>query len=424
MLSKLKSLLKDGFFHIFAGTFFSKAVAMVSSIVVARLVSKDSFAYFSYSETIYGYLVLFLGMGLSGSLLKFCSDDAGSQKDVSYLRYAAKVGGFFQLIVVLITVSVFMLMRLPFHEAKRFILANSLYPIIYLVYDLLVTFLRAKRKNVLYAWLGVAFSVFSSAFSILFVYLFDAIGLVYSRYLVLVIIATVVLIYVYKNYHIDRKSDELLSKSDRRQFIIIGISLMVANAFSGMIPLNENMLVSHIISDEVQLANFRIAGLFPQLLILITQAINIYYFPIIANMDNKGINVRRKTINVGIFNFLLVSIAVITGLLLTPWLITTFYGQKYADAIPIAYKLWLMRGANAAVRMVPMNMLIAVRQHRFNMVMSIAAFLLQLSLDWILMLQYGIIGLVYGTIIVLLLTGAVYWLRFLHVTENKGGALA
>ena len=120
-----------------------------------------------------------------------------------------------------------------------------------------------------------------------------------------------------------------------------------------MIPLNENMLVSHIISDEVQLANFRIAGLFPQLLLLITQAINIYYFPIIANMDNKGINVRRKTINVGIFNFLLVSIAVITGLLLTPWLIATFYGQKYADAYHNAYKLWLMRGANAAVGWFP-----------------------------------------------------------------------
>ncbi|MGI6635195.1 MAG: lipopolysaccharide biosynthesis protein [Christensenellales bacterium] len=421
MFNRVKTIVKDGFLHIFAGTFLNKAVAMISSVVVARLVSKDSFAHFSYSETIYGYFILFLGMGVSGSLLKYCSGDSYSQKDFQYLRYAIKAGGIFEFSVILLVVPILLFVELPFEESKRFIVINSLYPLIYFFYDLLINFLRAKRKNVLYARLGVTFSVLVSLFSILFVHLFDAIGLVFARYLVLILISVLLVSYTLKTFHFDRNTGCELTKLERKEFVVMGISLMVANAFSGMIALNENMLISHIISDEVQLSNFRIAGLFPQLLLLITQAVNVYFFPIIANMDNRGFNVRKKTINIGLFNFLLVTLAVFAGIIMTPWLITVFYGQKYADAIPIAYMLWLMRGANAAIRMVPMNMLIAIGQHRFNMIMSITAFILQLALDWLLMVRYGILGLVYGTIAVYTITGIIYWWRFLYVTKEKGG---
>mgnify|MGYP000201261003 CR=1 FL=1 len=54
----IKNLLKDGFAHVFVGTFFNKAVAMISSVVVARIVDKTDYAYLTYSETLYGYLII------------------------------------------------------------------------------------------------------------------------------------------------------------------------------------------------------------------------------------------------------------------------------------------------------------------------------------------------------------------------------
>ena len=46
----IKNLLKDGFAHVFVGTFFNKAVAMISSVVVARIVDKTDLSLIHISE--------------------------------------------------------------------------------------------------------------------------------------------------------------------------------------------------------------------------------------------------------------------------------------------------------------------------------------------------------------------------------------
>ncbi|MUT99512.1 MAG: hypothetical protein EP145_10615 [Bacteroides uniformis] len=53
-----------------------------------------------------------------------------------------------------------------------------------------------------------------------------------------------------------------LSNNNLRQFMAMSVSLMAANALSGMMPINENLLVGNIIADEATTANFRVAGLF------------------------------------------------------------------------------------------------------------------------------------------------------------------
>ena len=114
----IKNLLKDGFAHVFVGTFFNKAVAMISSVVVARIVDKTDYAYLTYSETLYGYLTLFLGLGMSTALLKVCSGKETTSEDKAYLAFALKYGVVFEiLITTLFCVSVCLLV-LPFPQSK------------------------------------------------------------------------------------------------------------------------------------------------------------------------------------------------------------------------------------------------------------------------------------------------------------------
>lgn len=94
----IKNLLKDGFAHVFVGTFFNKAVAMISSVVVARIVDKTDYAYLTYSETLYGYLTLFLGLGMSTALLKVCSGKETTSEDKAYLAFALKYGVVFEIL--------------------------------------------------------------------------------------------------------------------------------------------------------------------------------------------------------------------------------------------------------------------------------------------------------------------------------------
>ena len=187
---------------------------------------------------------------------------------------------------------------------------------------------------------------------------------------------------------------------------------MAANLFSGMMPINENMLVSTIIADETITANFKVAGIFPQLLILVTQAVVIYFNPIVSEMDNNHTEcsvIRRYAVKIGVLNFCIVIVALIVGVLLTPWLINIFYGEKYMDSVSISYLLWCMCAANAAIRMVPMNILFAVRRYKFNLYMSVIAVLIQLTLDWYFIKSFGMMGVAYGAFSVYLITGVLYW---------------
>lgn len=54
---------------------------MISSIVIARLVDKTQYAYLSYSDTIFGYVTLFSGLGLTSALLKVCAGDTDHNQE-------------------------------------------------------------------------------------------------------------------------------------------------------------------------------------------------------------------------------------------------------------------------------------------------------------------------------------------------------
>lgn len=407
---KATNLLSNGFAHVFIGTFLNKAIAMVSSVVVARIIDKNEYAYLTYSETLYGYLTLFLGIGMSSALLKVCSGKKNTPEDKAYLIYSAKYGVAFEIAVTTCLCLLVSFISLPFEQARFYIFATVLYPILYYCYDLLVCFLRAKQLNKEYAWYSLLYSSMTCIFTIGFVYYIDALGVIIARYIALVVLIICLLIPLVKR--LKQIAATPINSSKLKLFVSMSISLMFANALSGMMPINENLLVSNIIADEVSTSNYRVASLFPQLIILITQSVMIYYFPLVSEMDNNRQNPRKYVYKVAVFNFVLVIGGIILGTALTPWLIVTFYGQKYADAIPIAILLWLVHGVNAAFRIVPINMLIAIREYKFNLYMSIGSVILQFLLDWYFLLKFGMLGVMYGTAAVYITSSIIYWIYF------------
>lgn len=409
--NEIKSILKNGFAHIFVGTFLNKAIAMISSVIIARVVDKTEYAYLSYSETLYGYLLLFASLGMSSALLKVCSGNHIGRQDKAYLLYAVKWGTIFEVCISLCLIVICLIVKLPFPEAKLYIVSTILYPAIYSIYDTLISYIRAKKRNILFAKINVVYAILTCLLSIGLVLWIDALGVIIARYLVLVLIVSFIAFYITRIFK-DKEIQQGIGKNEKRIFLSMSLSLMAANVLSGMMPINENLLISNIIADETTTANFRVAGLFPQLLILVSQAIMIYFFPIVAEMDNNNVNrlmIKKYILKIEVLNFSLVFIAIAIGVILTPFLIKFFYSSKYEDAIPIAYILWGMRGINAAIRIVPMNMLIAIRKYNFNLIMSAFSAFIQLVADWYFIKTYGIMGVAYGTVIVYALTGVVYW---------------
>lgn len=415
LTNTVKGLITNGFAHVFVGTFLNKAIAMISSIVVARLVDKTEYAYLTYSETLYSYLTLFLGLGMSSALLKVCAGKEITSSDKDYLLFAAKYGIIYEVLLSSLFCLIISFLILPFEQARLYIYVTFFYPLFYYCYDLLMCYIRAKQLNKTYAWLSLAYSALSCILTIGLVFAVDAMGVVFARYITLFVLIMIIIFPLIKK--LKSVISITIDNSSLKSFIFMSLSLMLANALSGMMPVNENLLVSNIIADEVTTSNFRVASLFPQMIILVTQSVMIYYFPIISEMDNKKINPRKYVYKIALFNLFLVFCGILVGIILTPWLIVTFYSQKYSDAINIATMLWLVHGTNAAFRIVPINMLIAIRQFKYNLYMSIISVIMQFFLDWFFLLKYGMYGVMYGTALVYILSSALYWSYFLKKTK-------
>lgn len=406
LLPKIKQLVKGGFLHILTGNFLCRAISMISSIVVARIVDKTEYAYISYADNIYTYVGLVTGLGMSAALLKFCSLRNTEAKNRGYLQYAAVKGSGVQLLISLVVCVACMFIDIPFPNARKYIWALALYQPLYFVYDSFSAYIRVKRENRRYASAGIIMSSVLCVFSIVLLILVGTMGLIYARYIAVTIVLLYFWVYVRKCF--TGVEYEPISKEEKKALLSMGLSLMAARMFSEMMPANETFLVNAIIKDEVITANFRIAGVFPQLLLLVASAVSLYFFPIVADMTDWS-KIRKRMIQLGMFNFGFVLFAALVGALLTPLAIKILYGQKYADAIPMTYMLWIMNAMNGCIRMFPMNMLPALGKTKFNMYMAAGSCVVQTIMDYFFISKLGVYGIAWGTTVVYALSGGAYW---------------
>jgi O-antigen/teichoic acid export membrane protein len=198
----------------------------------------------------------------------------------------------------------------------------------------------------------------------------------------------------------------------------MGFSLMLSNLFSGMMPINETFLVNNIIKDEVISANFKVAGLFPAQLLMVSSAIVVYYFPIVARRRADA-ETWKQIKTIGVVTFFVVVFVAGLGALLTPWVIQYVYGEKYADATMLSYVLWIMRALNAGMRVVPLNMLPALGETKFNAWCAAISCVVMTLLDYYLLTAIGITGVAYGAIAVYCLSGIALWGYLYRVCHKK-----
>lgn len=413
---QLGTLSKGGFFHILSGNVLNNAISMISSIVLARVIDKVEYAYISYADNLYAYIALLSGLGMSTAILKFCGADHDKELDKGYLIHAVKYGGLFELVASIALCIIANFSNIPYPRARIYLWALCIYPMLSHVYNTFLCYIRTQYENKRYALSGIIQSSSVCALSIILVLLLGTGGVIFARYLSVLIVILYLGLYIYKR--IGTKTAIHLNRCQRRDFNHMSISLVTASLFSGIMPINETFLVNHIIRDAATTANFKVAGFFPQMLMLFSGAITVYYFPIIAQMKDWEA-IRKKVLRIGAFTFCLLLLLAGIGMLLTPFAIRLLYGEKYVESIPMTYMLWGMRAMNGCIRVVPMNMLPAVGKARFNAWTATISCFVQVVVDYLLISQYGISGVAWGAMIVYAVSGICYWCYFLWVSDKE-----
>lgn len=409
--NKIAGLFKGGFFHIFIGNTMVKMIAFVSSIVIVRLVDKTSYAYLTYADNLYNYVISFAGLGMVSSVLKFCASAKSKEEDKAYFVFAMKYGTLFEALLSVVVVLYVTWGAIPFPEAKTITYMLVLYPVLNNIISTIMSYLRAHGENQTYSKTAViqTFCVFVT--SIVLVIWVDIIGIAFARYLA-ISIAILFTLPVLKKY-LTGVQNIKLEKSEIRAFMIMSLSLMISNLFSLIMPINEMALVNNLIRDEVVTANYKIAIMIPGQLSFITQSIVVYYFTIVARMDDKK-EIWKLSKKVGWFSAGVIGVISLVGALLSPWIIRLVYGSQYEDAIELSIVFWIVYALNAAIRMVPMNFLPAIGIAKFNAIMAVVSCVIHFAITYWALTQFGIMGAGIATGIVYLGSGGVYWMYYRH----------
>lgn len=407
--NKFKSLIFSGLSYIICGNFLSNGVALLSSILIARFVDKSEYAYLSYADNLYQYIVLFTGLGLGNALLVVCTSDVSVGKQHNYIGKALKYGGSFEFVLSLILCIGTQIISIPFPQARKYIWLLIFYPMLTFSFNALQAYIRVKRNNKLYAGLGATHTAVVAVLSVGLVLYLDTVGVVFSRYIAVIAVITAAVIYIFRTD--GRVKIEPVSKEERKGYISLGLSMMMASLFSGIIPINETFIVNNIIKDEVITANFKVAGIIPAMLTIITSSVMIYYFPIIVSMKN-GRDIKKKVYKIAIINAVIIFAVTAVGMIATPLGISFVYGEKYADAVSIAYPLWIMRAINAAFAMVPLNVMAAIGEAKFNAYASVITCIAHAVTDYIFICIWGADGIGYAAMIVYFTSAAAAWIHF------------
>jgi O-antigen/teichoic acid export membrane protein len=306
--------------------------------------------------------------------------------------------------------------NLTFPEAKTYMFLLLALPIFSYLMKLIQCYNRAIGANKEYAYMGIASASFSCFFSIILVFFIGTFGNILAQYIALLTALFFGIRVTLKD--ICNCKPVFLDKEKKREFISVAVTMMTASAFSMIMPINETFIVNNVIKNAMISADFKVAGLFPQQIVLISNAVIIYCFPTFAKLKNPD-EIKRKGIKMGILIFLLIVPVVCIGVIITPFLINFVYGDKYSSATNISRILWAMCGLNAAVRTFPMNMLPAIGKVKFNAIASVASCIIHAILDYWLISVKGAYGVAYASVIVYSLSGFAYWFYFLRVCNKN-----
>ena len=403
---KLNSLLQGGFFHIFIGNTLVKMIAFISSIVIVRLVNKDDYAYLTYADNLYNYVISFAGLGMTSSILKYCASAKSQEEDKAYFVFAIKYGTLFETLLSLIVVVYVTFSVIPFPEARDIVYILVLYPTLNNIINTVLSYLRAHGENQAYAKAAVIQTAGVFIFSVVFVIVIGIKGIAIARYCAIICAILAVLSVV--NKYLKKTTARRLTRKEISGFMIMSISLTMSNLFSLIMPINEMTLVNELLRNETITANYKIAVMIPSQLSFVTQSIIVYYFTIVARTENKK-DVWKLSKRVGILTALIIAAISIVGAVFSPLIINVVYGSRYADAAALSTVFWIVNAINAAFRMIPMNFLPAIGIAKFNAVMAAGSCGVHLIATYIAISQFGIWGAGIATGGVYIISGLIYW---------------
>lgn len=403
--SGLRKLIDKGFFHILIGNTLVKCISLCSAIFLPRIIVPESaYGMLTTVDNVNSYLILLNGLGLSNSVLRYCSMQRTQGKKSAIFRFCLKYGVLADGLILVIFIPLLLFSGLftngNYGAAKEYILFASLIPVTTYLVDVYLLYMRANLLNKTFSKVSVIYSLLYAGLQVIMAFICFINGVYIGRYLALTTVAVICYVTLCKkNVLIKPEPEEILSWSDKREMFRYGIGCMITNTFSLIMPLNETWVVNTVLVDLDTTAFYKAASMIPSNLQYIATSVVVFIYPYFAqNGENmKWVKKNIWRLLAGMCGLMIPIIALCYWL--SPYIIIYIYGENYAPAITIMRPMWIAFGVNAILRIPLGNVLAAMGKLRFNIALSAVISLMHFGLDFYFIKNLGIGGAAYALMI-------------------------
>lgn len=422
-LHQLWQPLKKGILHVFTASVLNKMIAMLSSMVLTRMLVQSQYGVLSYAGNVYSYAALFMGFGLAVGAMQFGTENRDRPEENSFYRYCAKAGTLVNFVIIALLSLFFLHRELPIAQAKKYVYLYL--PLLLTGYlsQLFLLILRSQKRFKTYARQLTVQTIFTAVGTCIGA-IWGINGVFAAKYVVsLVTLFTIG--WLMRETLREVIHGGKLNSRQKKELWRYSILNNVSSALNRFLLLVDLSMVAALMASAEAIAVYKVATLIPNALSFIPQSVVICVVPdIIAHNKNSTWlkDTFRKTFSGMLLFNLFISLCLILG---APWIIQIVAGKQYLAAVGPFRILVAGYCVAGTFRSLSVNFLAALKAVKGNAICSLITCMTDVVLNFLLIPRYGMMGAACATFLAELTASLItfgclmYTLRRLSVKAHE-----
>ena len=404
MIKKIRAfagkLYRIGFAHIFTTSVINKLLSLVTNMVIVRVLSKSEYGMYSYAYNIVTIVLIVSDLGTRMARFQYCCETNNPAERKAITRFLMSIGTVSNIIFSIGTFlyATFLPLSIP---GGRF--ALQMLSAIYLFqyyYDQICYGFRIEKDNKRYALLTNINSIGYGTMVCIGAWLFGITGTAMGKY-----ISFVLPIVIGGCWMKNRKDDGLgdtatLLATKKGEMVKYGLLIVLTNSVSSVLSYFDTYLVGRIITDELVLADYKVATVIPHALNFIPTCFITMIYPYFVEKADDSKWIIKVTKKAQIFLGIVSAAIVVICVIFAPFVISVVFGDEYNSAVPVFRVLIFTFFFSATFRLIYGNVLAMLHLVKVNFVLSAVECVINIIADVVMIKNYGSIGAAYATLFI------------------------
>lgn len=397
---------RDGNF-IFISMLISKLVTFITSILVVRILEKESYGAAAYARSIMQILIPFVGFGLTHSFLLYASQSKDDNEKEFLYNNTLRFGFLFTLLLVLISNLVINIVDLKVEGIRVHLHIQSLSLMSVFLFQLTQNKLRVLKKNKEYS---VSLNIYSGSMLIITLILsYFGGGKGYSYSFIFVALLGYIIV-ISKNYKSGYTKNEY--KFHLPKYVRYGLYVGIGSILSMLLYSMDIIMIEQMLMDPTYIALYKVGTIIPINLMFIPQVLLLTDFVFLAEDRKNKSKLIKQFKQYFSFLFPLSLFIAVLLIIIGQKVLVLLFGAEYGSSYLITCILAIGMIFSFSLKIPLGNILNAVGYAKYNIINTLITLGVNITLNFILINKYEIIGAAIATASGNLLSGLISLLLF------------